>query len=149
MAVTFRASNIVPQDAYNLAKRTALQLKTNLSSQRAALAAGSADYDFLRDIYLTLSRAKNGFDNLRTTPGLADYASSQENDPAYDVAAEFTSMLSSITSAMAWIEANVPTSVTVQPVTDWGAGSMISQTFTPAQTTGLRSVLDSVIATIS
>lgn len=146
--MAFRASNIIPLSAYQTVKRAAAQLKASAQGVRAQLAASNASYDFLRDIYRTLERAQAQFTQLAATPGLADYAKAQENDPAYDVAAEFTAMQSAITATLTWMNNNVPTSVTAKPPANWGDGALIATEFTPAQTAGLRAQLDAVIATI-
>jgi len=147
--MAFRASNIVPQTAYQTVKSAAVQLKINLQGINSRLEAQSATYDFLREVYRTLERANSQFTALRGTPGLADYAKAQENDAAYDVVAEFTAMQGSITAALAWLDSNVPTNVTAKAPASWGDGTLIATEFTPAQTSGLRGVLSAVIASIS
>lgn len=147
--MAFRAGNVIPIEAYTIVKRAAVQLKLNMQSMKAQLAASGANYDYLRDIYRTLERANSQFDNLKTTPGLAAYAQDQENDPAYDVAAEFTAMQAAITAAMTWMDSNVPTSVTAKSPANWGDGSLIETAFTAGQTAGLRTALQGVIDTIS
>lgn len=148
--MTFRASSVVPQNAYQQVKATAVQLKLNVTGIISTLAAGNATYDYLRGVYLTLKRAQDQFDALKVTPGLSNYAKAQENDPAYDVGAEFVAMQGAIGNAMSWMEANVPTSATIKPVASWDAsGSLIQTEFTPVQTAGLRTVLSTVTAAIA
>ena len=147
--MTFRATSIVPQEAYRIVKGAAVQLKLNLQSMNSYLAANGADYDYLRNIYRTLERADAQFDNLKSTPGILQYAKDQEAEPAYDISAEFTTMQAAISDALTWMDGNVPTNVTAKAPADWGDGSLISNTFTPAQTSGLQTELAAVIATIS
>lgn len=149
--MAFRATNIVPQEAYQTVKRAAIQLRVNAQAHVTQLAASGADYDFLRDIYLTQKRADAQFAALKTTPGLAQYARDQEDDPAYDVAAEFNAMQAAIANVIAWMDANVPTNVTAEPTTAWVSTteSLIATTFTPAQTAGLRTQLQGVVDSIS
>lgn len=147
--MAFRASNIVPQQAYQMVKSAAVQLKTNLNAMIAQLAGAPASYEFLRDIYRTLSRAQGQFSALAATPGLVAHAKTQEDDQTYDVVAEFNSMQGAITGATVWMDANVPTAVTVSAPSAWGDGAMISTTFTPEETAPLRSALQAVVATIS
>lgn len=146
--MTFRASNVLPQVAYLTTKQAAVALKSNLVGMVIFLATDNTDYDYLREIYRTLQRADNQFDKLKTTPGLSEYAKIQENDQTYDVIAAFLSMQTSITNAMDWLAANIPTSVTTKPVASWDDNTLISNTFTPAQTAGLRNVLNLVVAEI-
>lgn len=147
--MTFRASNVIASVAYDLVRRAAVQLKINLQAMNTTLAASGADYDFLKDIYLTLTRANNQFNTLKSTPGLVQYAKDLEVDPAYDVAAEFTAMQGAISAAITWMDNNVPTNVTAKPPNQWTDETLISNEFTPAQTSGLRSALAAVVAEIS
>lgn len=147
--MAFRASNVVPQEAYRLVKSAAVQLKVNLQGFNTRLASSGADYDFLQGIYLTLTRADAQFDSLKATAGLAQYAKDQENDPAYDVAAEFTALQASMAAATAWMVANVPTNVTAKSPDQWDGGVIISTAFTAGQTGGLQTALQAVIDGIS
>lgn len=147
--MAFKASNVVPQEAYRIVRGAANQLRINLIAIKAQLAASGADYAYLKSIVRLLVNANNQFDTLKSTPGLAAYAQEQENDPTYDVAAEFTAMQSAITGAIAWMDANVPTSVTVGAPSTWGEGSIITNTFTAGQTAGLQTAIQSVIDEIS
>jgi hypothetical protein len=147
--MAFKASNIVPQDAYAILKRGAVQLKVNLQGINSRLAASNADYAFLQDIYLTLKRYQTQATTLAATPGIVAYAKDQEDDQTYDVVAEFNTMTATITSALGWLDANVPTNVTAKAPADWDGGVIISNEFTPAQTSVLRTRLTAVINTIS
>ena len=147
--MAFKASNVLPQEAYQTTKRAAVQLSVNVTSFNARMASSGADYDFLRDVYQTLTRSNNQFSSLKDTPGLAQFAKDQEVDPAYDVAMEFTSMQAAISSALSWMDTNIPTGVTLKTPTEWGDGTLVSAVFTPAQTSGLRAELTALVATIS
>jgi len=144
----FKASNILPQEAYQTVKRAAVQLKINLQSFNSVLAVSSADYDYIRGVYRTLERANSQFNNLKTTPGIGQFAKDQELDQTYDVVGAFGSMQTSIGAALSWIDLNVPTSVTAKSPSEWGDGTIIALSFTPTQTSGLQLVLASVIAEI-
>ncbi|QEF98164.1 hypothetical protein Mal15_22120 [Stieleria maiorica] len=146
--MAFRASNVIPSEAYTLVKRAAVQLKLSLQGFNAQLAAEGADYPFLLTIYLTLDRAENQFITLKDTPGLSTFAKEQESDLLYSVTAEFASMLSSITAAKNWMDSNVPTNVTIKSPAQWSEGTMILSTFTAGQTAGLRTALSAVISAI-
>lgn len=146
--MAFRATNVLPSDAYQVLKRTAVQLQTNLSEFVTTMQVQDTNYDYLRGIYFTLTRAFAQFTELRETQGIIQYAKDQEDDQSYDVSAEFTSMQSSMTGAILWIETNVPTTVTAKPPEDWDNETMILNAFSPAQTSTLRTELDLVIAEI-
>lgn len=148
--MVFKATNAIAQEAYTVVRRAAVQLRLNLSGFVNTMSSGPVDFEFIRGVYRTLSRAQAQFDSLKTTPGLAEYAKVQESDQAYDVVAEFASMQSAIGSAMTWIEGNAPTNVTAKPASEWGdSDALISNTFTSAQTSGLRSALQGVVDTIA
>jgi len=147
--MSFRSSNVLPAKAYDTVRGAAVQLKLNLQGFNTRLANSGADYDFVREIYRTLGRANDQFSALKTTPGLAQYARDAEVDQTYDVAGAFTSMQAAIAAASDWIVNNVPASVTVKPPAQWDSSTLISDTFTPAQTGGLQAKLSAVIAEIS
>lgn len=146
--MAFRASNVLPSVAYDTVRRAAVQLKMNLQTINARLSSENTSYESLQQIHTVLKRADDQFDSLKTTPGLAQYAKDIEGDQAYDVVAEFTSMQAAIVAAMAWMDGNVPTSVTVKSPSTWDDATIITSTFTPAQTGGLRTQLSAVIAEI-
>ncbi len=148
--MTFRASNVTPAIAYATVRVAAVNLKLNAQGAVSAMAAGNTDYDYLRGIYRTLFNVDAQFTSLGATPGLEQYAKDQENDAGYDVAAEFVAMQATITAAMAWMDANVPTDVTAKTPANWGdGGTIISDTFTPAQTSGLQTALTAIASAIS
>lgn len=148
--MAFRATNVIPQIAYQKVRGAAANVKTNCAAFIAQLAASGATYGFLRDIYVFLKNADAQFDALATTPGLALYAQQQEADGTYDVAAEFTAMQATIDTATGWMEANVPVSVTATAPAQWTAtGPLIATAFTPAQTAGFRTVLQAVADSIA
>jgi len=146
--MAFKASNVLPADAYLTIKRGAVQLKVNLQGFVTYMAANDIDYDYLRGVYRTLERAKDQFDTLKTTAGLAQYAKDQESDQAYDVVTEFNSLITTIQAAITWLDNNVSTNVTAKLPENWRDGTLISNTFTPVQTAGLRTALNAVSAEI-
>lgn len=140
--MAFRATNVIPQISYQQVRGAARNVKANCAAFIAQMAASGANYTFLRDAYIFLKNADAQFASLAATPGLAEYAAAQEDDPAYDVAAEFTAMRGTIAAVLSWMDANVPTSVTAVAPTAWTqSGPLIATTFTPAQTTPLRTLL--------
>ena len=146
----FLASNTIPQDAYQRTKRTAVSLKANCQGFVTQLAAANANYSFLRDIYMTLKNANAFFETMKAVPGIGDYAKAQENDAAYNVAAEFTAMQGAIATAVTWMNSNVPTSVTAITPANWtDNGPMIATEFTPAQTATLRTHITAVANSIA
>lgn len=148
--MAFRASNVIPQIAYQKVRGAASQLKLNCAAFIAQMAASGAGYSFLRDIYLTLHNANAQFTLLAGTPGLAEYATAQEHDENYDVAAEFVAMQAAITAALSWMNTNIPTTVTATAPADWPINqSMISTSFNAGDTAGFRVLLQTVADSVS
>jgi hypothetical protein len=146
--MAFRASNEVATQAYVEVKRQAVHLKQTLNGMILRMSSESIDYDYLAMLYNTLEAANVRFDALKGTPGLSAHAKTQENDPAYDVAAEFAAMQTAITNAQAWIVNNVPLNVALVSPAQWTNGVKIDALFTSAQTAPLRTVLQTVTASI-
>lgn len=147
--MSFRATNVTPMIAYQTVKSAAVQLKINIDAIVLYLTSNNASYDYLRGIYQTLERANNQFDTLKVTPGLPKYAKIQEDDPTYDVVNEFIAMQSAIQSAMVWMQTNIPLTVAIKPVSDWGTGNLVQTEFTPLDTTPFRTILSSVSSSIA
>lgn len=147
--MTFPASGVLPARAFDEIRQTAVTVKQTCTNYINTASSQNVDYDFIKAILFALNRANDRFNQLRTTPGLAAYAKAQVDDPNFDIAAEFSAMQSAITGALDWAATNIPTNVTLKPTSQWDSGSIVSGSFTPAQTAGLRSVLQSVVDTIS
>ena len=81
-----------------------------------------------------------------STRGIAAYARAQEDNPAYDIAGEWVVLRTALQSAIDFVEANFPrtTFLTFDPVTD----KPTYQTIPPGQLGGLRTALNSIIASI-
>lgn len=148
--MAFRATNVIPQIAYQKVRGAAANLKTNCAAFITQMAASGANYSFLRDVYVFLKNADAQFATLATTPGLPEYAQQQEADANYDVAAEFTAMRAAIAASLGWMESNIPTSVTAVAPAQWTQnGPLIATSFTPAQTATFRTQLQAVADSIA
>jgi len=149
--MAFLATNQLPADGYLQAKRSAAQLKLVLQAAVSQMQAGSVSGSFIREgVYRTLARARGVFATVAAIPGIAEYAQAQEDDPAYDPAAEFAAMNASIDDAIAWVAANIPKDAGgFAAIEQWAAdGTITDRTFAPAATAGLVTELNAVIATI-
>lgn len=149
--MAFRATNAVTSDAYLGMKRTASQLKLNVDTFIQQVQTSDTDYGRIQAIYYTLKNADDRLDELKVTPGLATYAEEQEDDPAYDFQAEAQAMLVAITDAMTWIDTNIPvTNRSLKAIDQWESGAtIVADFFTPAQTSGLQTLLQAVTDSIS
>ena len=109
---------------------------------------------------ITASQIFQILDNLRSplalinaaaaVPGIAVYAQAQTSDPAYDVVAEFTATVGVIQAVIDWIVANLPKDAGgfVQAYTIASNGDRTATVYTPAQTAGLMTQINSIVAQI-
>lgn len=127
-----------------------LRLKGQLVVFRTACAAGDVLASRIIEMFLVLRVDRNALASQAATPGLGAYAQSQKNAPTLDIVAEFNAVLAATDSVTTWITTNFPKDgggyILAQ---SFGADTMGERTFTPAQTAGLRTVLDALIATIA
>ena len=149
MAITgFPASSIIPQQAYLTVKGIANLLKTRITNNIENLSIANVDYDYLREIYRTIERANDGLNSKKNVPGIVEYAKEAESNAGLDIVAEFSALQQTMSDALEWINNNVPLTATVKPPSEWGDGTLIERVFTPAQTAGLRSTLQTIVDTI-
>ena len=87
---------------------------------------------------------------LKTAPGLAAYAQAQLDDLGFDIAVEFTAMLTEVQLVLDQIRADLHVSADgfaeVRKIE--ADDTMTNKSFTKGQTAGLRARLDALIATI-
>lgn len=97
-----------------------------------------------------LADAKVIFQKCAAVSGISAYAQDQIADPSLNVTTAFNAMVTELTNTIAWITANFPKDASgylLYMQFDVN-GYVVNRTFTPAQTTGLRTVLNALIATI-
>lgn len=143
--MAFRASPQIKTDGYPESKRLALSLKAYCLDVKTASAAGPISGNLAIALHERLIADRARFQAIAAIPGIAAYAQDQENDNAYDVAAEFTAMTAAIASVRDWIIANVTTTGWVT----FSTSGVATKTFSTAAAAGLRTQLDSLMATIS
>ena len=148
--MTFRATNIVPVDAYELARQNAAGVRRfsqNLSTQ---LAAGGNSEEVLA-VVDSLVSFKNNLNESVGVPGIVAYAQDQEDDPAYDVAAEFIALIALIDLAITEVVTTIPKDgggfLLIQTIN--ADGTRVPRDFTGAQLTGITTRLDNIVAGIS
>jgi hypothetical protein len=136
---------------YAKAQAEAARLRSYSVSAQAALAAGNVSANAVIQALTTLTGSIAVFDEVTALPGIAAYAQNEENDPTYDVAAEYTAMRTEAIGARDWILTNFPTAVSGEILKDTleNDGSITVRQFTPAQTAGLQTALGQLIATIN
>ena len=148
--MAFRASSIIPAEAYKQVKQLAVNVKRYSQGAITSSAAGPITYDDIRDLYVFLKNAEAQLVSLAAIPGLSEYAAAQEDGDDYNIGAEFTEMLNAIAAARSWMTANVPTTgITAVAPESWTAsGSMIATTFASEQTAALRTNLQTIVNAI-
>ncbi len=148
--MAFRASNVIPADQYINAKRLALSLKNYCQDRASAFASGTNSHEILR-VAETLLQLKGQLQSAASTPGMAAYATGQEDDVGYNVVAEFNAMVSAIDAALAEIVTALPKDgndylliTKINP-----DGSLDYRTFSPGALNTLRSLLNSISSSVS
>lgn len=148
--MAFRASNALPDVGLDRAKKLALQLKGYLQQRNLQLQS-TAGADVIMAIMSDVRTYRIDFLQIAAIPGIAEHARELENDPTYDVVAEFNAMLAAMSATVTevvntfpkdasgyWLEKQVA-----------GDGNVIFRAFPPAATAQLRTRITAVIASIS
>lgn len=148
--MAFLASRATQNDALNKAMQRAVYIKA-LCARATARMASNAGADFLLGILAELRAGLAEMDALAATPGLAAYARTQFDDPAYDVAAEYSAMRAELQSVIDWFAANFPKdgSNRVLAYTIAANGELSPVQFTPVQMSPLVARLNALAAKIS
>lgn len=148
--MAFPATVTTQSKAYTESQAQAASLKTYLQSANAQMAAGPVSCNLVVEIYLALVAAKAKFDATAAVPGIAPYAKDQHNNQALDIVAEFTTMTNAVTACGTWINNNFPKDGAGYLLKDKLDASGVSvRTLSSAQTAGLRTQVDALIATIA
>lgn len=129
----------------------ASQVRIHAQELRNASAAGPVSGKNVVDFATLLADAVVMLDRAAAVPGIAQYARDQIGDQVLDVVAEFTAMRAVIIATRDWIMANFPKdgSGYLLLMSFTADGRYTFRTLTTAQTAGLRTQLDALIATIA
>jgi hypothetical protein len=136
--------------AWSILRSQATRIKNEAANLRNLAAAGPLAAVLVVDLCQLLSSARTSILTASQTSGLEAYARTQINNPSLDLVAAYNAMSAQVTATIDWIRANFPKddddyllvlSIDVDGVKVW-------RTFTPEETAGLRTVLDSLVATI-
>ena len=135
--------------ALDRAQSQADTIKRLSESANVSMAAGAVTSSFVLSLLANLRSAKDVFDETAALPGIVAYALDQLNDEI-DVAAEFVAMTDALTAAGAWIITNIPKAADgALKLEDMDAqGNRTERTFSTTATAPLRTLLDTLIATI-
>lgn len=139
-------------DGFQDAKSQAAWIK-NVMAQAVTVLAGNADSNFIFQLTDNLRSAITLLNRDSAVSGMPAYAQSQYNDVAYNVGTEFTNMVNALNACVSWVVTNFPKDGTGKLLAYTfnadNSGGRVPVSFTPAQTAGLTSALNSAIATIS
>ena len=136
--------------AWGRARQFASSTKRDAQNVRALSVAGTLAASNVLDFATRLADARFEMQKSAAVPGIGEYARSQINDPAINIAAEFTAMVNAIDACIAWVVANFPKDAGgfLLAKTIGADGRTIDRVFTAGSTATLRTQLDALIATI-
>lgn len=148
--MAYPASTSVPAQTLDAVDRLALNLKAFCQRRKAEMAAGNVPSTTIFDVVINLRSARSQLQAAASVPGIAAYAQAQKGNPSLDIVAEFTAMVNAIDGVVSWVVANFPKdgTGTYLLAQTMGAEGPVDRQFSPAQTAGLRTALDSVINAI-
>lgn len=139
--------------AWLRARDLAASVKLRSVELSAAALAGSIPSSRILGYATFLADTKIRLQAVASVSGIAAYAQTQIADPTFDVALSFTDMVNAITAVQNWVVANFPKDgngfLLAQTFNPDNSGRTQERAFTPAQTATLRTVLDSLTATIN
>lgn len=135
---------------YDEVCRTAAEIKDACARTATAMAAANTPATTVFDLLIRAKQTIARFNTLKSTPGLAEYAKAQNDDPTYEVGAEFAAMLVALTLLASQIESDFPKDGNGFLLAQtFGASGPVDRAFTPAQTAAIRNRLNAVVASIA
>lgn len=137
--------------AWVRARDTASNIKSQSDSLNAQISAGTVSSQTVLNVTSSLANLNITLTSVASTPGLATYAQQQVNNPSLDVAGAFTSMQNALVAAVTWVVNNFPKDAGnyLTAIKFNGSGQLVWDSFTPAQLSGLATLLTALSATIS
>lgn len=138
-------------EAWADARAAAANVKSRAQQASVASAAGTLTGDAAVSLSTFLADSKVQLQRDAGVSGIGAYAQSQIGDPTLNVATEFNGLLTALDAVVSWIIANFPKDASGRLLhqTLTAAGRPVSAPFTAAQTAGLRTALDGLIAAIN
>jgi len=148
----FPGTVLSPADAYRQATATAGRLKKESIIKRAVMIAGDISFDVVMRLRDDLINADALFATAAAVPGIVEYARAQNNDPDYDIIADFVAMRNAVSAALTAVEAALPQSggfLLRESIVSGVSGTTVrSFTSQQAETAGIPDKLADVIASI-
>lgn len=137
--------------AWNVIRNAAGDIKQQSQQLRDLAAANNVPGSRITTWLANMASLQTTLDTMTAVTGMAAYAQAQTNDPTLDIAAAYTAMKNALTAARSWVLANYPKDVNgylLDTKLNATTGVPEARLFTPAETAGLRTQLDAVIASI-
>ena len=139
--------------AWERARSTAGAIKSRAQQLNAAAMAGNISSSLILGFATYLADARLAMQSAASVQGIAAYAQAQINDPTFDIVTSYNDLVTTIDATIAWVIANFPKDASGYLLaTQFNAnnsGRTVDRQFTPAQTAGLRTTLDTLIAAIN
>lgn len=125
-------------------------VRTFALDRRAAMLAGNVAANSIIDIWERLKTTKVQLQAFAAVPGLSAYAQEQYGSGTLNISAEFTAVLDALDDVTENIEATFPKDASGWLLAaQFGASVLTYRQFTPAQTSALAGLLNTLANTIS
>lgn len=131
--------------------RRMIGLKELAVRRKAEMAAGNVgSMAIVQDLFPSLRKHRAALVTAAATQGIGAYAQQIKNNGTLDVVEEFNAVITAIDNVLNWISANFPKDASGFLLAQTlGAEGPVDRQFTPAQTAGLRTQLDTIISAIN
>jgi hypothetical protein len=148
--MAFIASQATQAEALIKAMQRALWVK-NVAQAAVDRLSSNTGADYILGILDNIRLARAELQTHASVPGIGAYAAAQLNNAGYNVASEFTAMTAAMQQVVSWVSTNFPKDGNgfILAYTMDASGVRIPRQFTPAQTSGLVTQLNALIATIA
>jgi hypothetical protein len=137
--------------ALGVVQNYAAQAKDRATSAVAVMAASSVNTGFVFSLLDALNGLIANLNAVKATAGLDSYATAQVPGYASTMSSDITATVNAAQACIDWVTANFPKDST----NIWLLGEQLNadgtrtfRAFTPAQTAGLRTALNNLLATI-
>lgn len=137
--------------ALNQVQNYAAQTKDRATSAVAVMAAGPVDTNFVFNLLDALNGLIAGLNAVKNTAGLDAYATSQVPGYAGTMSSDITATINAAQACIDWVVTNFPKDSTASFLLAQSLnadGSRTNRNFTSGQTTGFRTALNNLLATI-
>lgn len=136
--------------AWEGVRNAAGAIKSAAQAVRTRSAAGPIEAREVVTLADQLANANDRLARYTVVPGLLAYVREQINDPTIDIVAEYNAMLAQINAVRTWVINNFPKDASNYLLyhTFGADGRIVQRTLTSAQTAGLRTQLDALLATL-